>query len=736
MNAASDDPVVLGLVTSPMPHPLLVPEQNPGWARIRAGFEAARARLEASGARRLLLYSTVWPSVIGHQIQADPEPEWVHVDELFHGLGSIPYRFRIDAAFAEAYRSAAQARGLQARTVAYRGFPIDTGSVVALKLLDPERRIQACIVSSNVYSDRAETVVLGRAARDAIEADGVPTAVVAVTSLSNRMFTDWIDPAEDRIHSAKDDEWNRKLLEFLGQGRLEDVAQLSREIHKQVRVKKVVSFKPMWWLSAVMGQHNRYQGEVHAYEPVYGTGACVVSLSPAPGGVGDKEYDEEDVEVFRGERGVLSGPGSGEGGQEPQGSAQGAQDEPEAPGEGPGPAAAASAPAPLRRAGELVAGSPPPAPPPGRPTSDVSPGRPGSRCYPSSPLGEEIAGLPSGRDVEWEPLIDYRRNGVSETTVHGAVAWASGGRIVHSFGGNVLCYGRSMMKPFLMKVFAPALAGVLDDPQKAIALASHNGDTEHVAAAQSILDPAEWPLMQTPLDVPLVQFGRQVRRARRWYHCCSGEHAALLRGCRHRGWSRVGYTLPQHPMFQEYLGVLRRWLGADWEPLRVARDGCGLPTVSNTVSELALLYAGLAEARAEDWIWGAMTGHPDLIGGFNRLDSTILKAGRGSVIAKEGADGLLGIALVHPDYPKGLGIVVKIAHGWNPQATWYIARSILGVLGIELRNPYGLHRQKAFVVPGIVPEALRDRLAAVPTWDEWDPDSDRWYYDWRDYAGA
>ena len=29
-------------------------------------------------------------------------------------------------------------------------------------------------------------------------------------------------------------------------------------------------------------------------------------------------------------------------------------------------------------------------------------------------------------------------------------------------------------------------------------------------------------------------------------------------------------------------------------------------------------------------------------------------------------------------------MVVKIAHGWNPQATWYIARYILGVLGFVL----------------------------------------------------
>ena len=43
--------------------------------------------------------------------------------------------------------------------------------------------------------------------------------------------------------------------------------------------------------------------------------------------------------------------------------------------------------------------------------------------YPSSPFGEKEARIPTGRDVEWEPLVDYRRNGVSENTIHGAIAW-------------------------------------------------------------------------------------------------------------------------------------------------------------------------------------------------------------------------------------------------------------------------------------------------------------------------
>ena len=50
----------------------------------------------------------------------------------------MPYNFQIDTDFAHEYCSMAEKRGLHARTVEYEGFPIDTGSVVALSLLNPE----------------------------------------------------------------------------------------------------------------------------------------------------------------------------------------------------------------------------------------------------------------------------------------------------------------------------------------------------------------------------------------------------------------------------------------------------------------------------------------------------------------------------------------------------------------------------------------------------------------------
>ncbi len=337
-------------------------------------------------------------------------------------------------------------------------------------------------------------------------------------------------------------------------------------------------------------------------------------------------------------------------------------------------------------------------------------------------------------DNTWVPLVDYRRNGVPEVTVHGAVAWFKGKKPYHSYGGNVLCYGRSMMKPVQIKVIAKELDQHLGWESKAVSIASHNAEPIHIEAVRDILKPSEYGLLQTPHALPLMQFGKQLRRPRRWYHSCSGKHAAILRACAVNHWARIGYTLPQHPFHQVYVAKVREILGADLQSPVFAKDGCGLPTLAMTVNELAALFADLAVRKDEDWIWEAMVRHPDHIGGFNRLDSTILISCGGRVIANEGADGLLGLSILHPDYPDGLGVVIKISHGWDPRATWYVARWVLGVLGFELRNPYPLERQKAFIVDDIIPPELRKNMSDVKPWDDWDPDQDRWYYNPDSYV--
>jgi 2-aminomuconate deaminase len=144
--------------------------------------------------------------------------------------------------------------------------------------LNPDNRLPAAIVSCNMYSEKEETTRVGQAAARALQKSGKKAIAVLVSNLSNRFHIEKIDPAQDRLSSRKDDEWNRKILDMLSAGDVEDVAQTVRQFAREANGDQ--KFKGMWWLNGLLGQTNHFEGRVYGYEPVWGTGAALVGLNP------------------------------------------------------------------------------------------------------------------------------------------------------------------------------------------------------------------------------------------------------------------------------------------------------------------------------------------------------------------------------------------------------------------------------------------------------------------------
>ena len=67
-----------------------------------------------------------------------------------------------------------------------------------------------------------------------------------------------------------------------------------------------MGFKAVWWLAALMGENNRYDGAVRDYQPVWGTGCAIVELTPAPNKQieFEKEFDETPVATAVPEQGT------------------------------------------------------------------------------------------------------------------------------------------------------------------------------------------------------------------------------------------------------------------------------------------------------------------------------------------------------------------------------------------------------------------------------------------------
>jgi 2-aminophenol/2-amino-5-chlorophenol 1,6-dioxygenase alpha subunit len=216
---------------------------------------------------------------LGYLFQADPQPEWSLVDHNWHELGAMKYKMKIDTAFAGHYAREVKAMGHYVREVNYRGFPIDTGTVVAQALLNPSNRLPAAMVSCNMYAEKQESLSIGQAAIRALEKAGKKAIVVCVSGLSNRFEVKDIEPREDKISSLKDDEWNRKVLEIFGEGRLEDVSEVMREFSRQANAD--MGGRGIWWLNGLCGKQNDFDGKVFDYQPIWGTGAGIAGESLA-----------------------------------------------------------------------------------------------------------------------------------------------------------------------------------------------------------------------------------------------------------------------------------------------------------------------------------------------------------------------------------------------------------------------------------------------------------------------
>lgn len=309
--------------------------------------------------------------------------------------------------------------------------------------------------------------------------------------------------------------------------------------------------------------------------------------------------------------------------------------------------------------------------------------------------------------MNWEILLEYKRAGLSESRKFGALCWTHGRKKVHLCGSDFEFYGRSSSKPFHMKSIAKELHSLLTWEEKALSIASHNAEAMHLETLNGILKIEEQHYLQVPASMPLRVDPLFHKRPEHIYHPCSGEHAAILCASKFSNWGLKDYTSLEHPFQKSYEKYLRSHLGASWKAKYTAKDGCGLPTCSFTLTEMSLLYANLVKEKDSDWIWEAMVRNPQLVGGTGRLDTAIMQACEGKVIAKEGADGLLGMSVIHSEYPEGLGIVIKLAHGSDPQAMWHIASGILASLGWTLQEGTKLIRQRAVLNSKLVPETFK-----------------------------
>jgi L-asparaginase II len=323
----------------------------------------------------------------------------------------------------------------------------------------------------------------------------------------------------------------------------------------------------------------------------------------------------------------------------------------------------------------------------------VSPIRPG-RDLVGSAAGHAHA--PARRhDVVKPPpvLVVERRGEVVESRHRGSVVQVgSDGTLLRAIGDpEVLVNLRSAVKPFGLVAFVEA-GGVeafdLSTPELAVMAGSHSGEDLHVRTLQAIFRRAgiSQGLLGTgsdgaPMDkLTAARLARDGEKPSQLRHMCSGQHTSILLLCKLNGWPLEEYWRPDHPVQRLYSETVARVFGTSAVLLVTSTDACGVPTYAFPLSEVARAFALLADpgaVRPSDSRFGlaaaltrirdAMIAAPEMVAGTtDRLDTAVMKAAPGLIVAKGGAEGLRGFGLLPGAAgPRAAasGVAIKIEDG-------------------------------------------------------------------------
>jgi L-asparaginase II len=282
-------------------------------------------------------------------------------------------------------------------------------------------------------------------------------------------------------------------------------------------------------------------------------------------------------------------------------------------------------------------------------------------------------------------------------------------------------FARSAMKPLqAVPVIETGAADAFGFGPEHVALccASHSGEPLQRERVLAMLGAAG-------LTEEYLQCGTHVPRHTESYHelvragkpltpvyCnCSGKHAGMLVTAVHMNEDPRTYDKPEHPVQQRILDAISRYCDVPAERIETATDGCGVPVHRLPLRAIALGYARLAawsgagraaayedaavgenadrfgnppgsrsaavKGRAARAITSAMTAHPDMVAGRNRLDTDLMRAFRGRLFSKSGAEAVQCFG----DLERGIGIAVKIEDGGS-RALDAASMRVLELLGI------------------------------------------------------
>jgi L-asparaginase II len=305
-------------------------------------------------------------------------------------------------------------------------------------------------------------------------------------------------------------------------------------------------------------------------------------------------------------------------------------------------------------------------------------------------------------------LVEQTRGDWVENRHRGAFVVVDATGTIIATAGDIdrAIFPRSAIKS--MQALAMVTSGAIDKfaltpEQLALSCASHQGEDFHVSGVTDFL--SHIGLAPTDLEcgahAPTFGPARDALRARHaeptaLHNNCSGKHSGMLSVARALGVDTHDYVERDHPVQKAVRTAIETVTGTTLSVDRCGRDGCSIPTWAAPLRNFAQGFARMATgeglpadmAGAAQRIFDAATAHPQLVAGTDHIDTLVMRAFKGRVMQKGGAEGVQCGAI----RDKGWGYALKIDDGNMQASQLAIANLLLRFAGPDAEAAEVLHR--------------------------------------------
>ena len=301
--------------------------------------------------------------------------------------------------------------------------------------------------------------------------------------------------------------------------------------------------------------------------------------------------------------------------------------------------------------------------------------------------------------------VDFVRGKKVESThqVKALVTSVDGKVLLSTNNDNEYFFPRSSIKIFQAIPFAMSNAiknYKLNNKHIALACASHKGEKFHIKELTKWISKINLKTknLQCGIHAPLDKRASEKiiysrKKINELHNNCAGKHLGMLTSCLVNNQSITNYLDYNHAHQKNIRKIFNKFTESKLSKKNFSLDGCSAPQYSFKIKSISRALNNLIKSYKNNYEYtdqvrtlvNSILKNPEFIGGTVSFDTKVIKASKGRIFCKSGAEGVF----LFVDFQNEISGVIKITDGNEraiPIAILNIFKKFKVMSKVELKN--------------------------------------------------